>query len=91
MVQIFNECQNYGYEILDDGIYHNDVKLGEVGQTDGDWWFTRATNETQRIPCDSAMEVVQSLSIVDVSTDDKSIFDEYFLEQPFEREWNKNC
>lgn len=38
MVQIFNECEKYGFEILDDGIYKNDVKLGEVGCTDGDWW-----------------------------------------------------
>ncbi len=85
MAQIFNECEKYGFEILDDAIYHNDVKLGEVGCTDGNWWFTRATDETQRIPCDSAMEAVQSLSMVDVSTDSKSIFDEYFLEQPLEQ------
>jgi hypothetical protein len=84
MTQIFNECEKYGYEILDDGIYHNDEKLGEVGQTDAGWWFTRAADETQRIPCDSAMSAVQSLSMVDVSTDGKSIFDEYFLEQPLE-------
>ncbi|MBD2536649.1 hypothetical protein H6G97_48335 [Nostoc flagelliforme FACHB-838] len=84
MAQIFNECEKYGYEILDDGIYQNDEKLGEVGQTDGGWWFTRAADETQRIPCDSAMSAVQSLSMLGVSTDDKSIFDEYFLEQPLE-------
>ena len=34
MVQIFTECEKYGFEILDDRIYHNDVKLGEVGHTD---------------------------------------------------------
>ena len=85
MAQILNECEKYGYEILNDGIYQNDEKLGEVGQTDGNWWFTRATNETQRIPCDSAMSAVQSLSMMDVSTDGKSIFDEYFLEQPLEQ------
>jgi hypothetical protein len=33
MAQIFNECEKYGFEILDDGIYQNDEKLGEVGQT----------------------------------------------------------
>ncbi|RCJ29509.1 hypothetical protein A6769_35555 [Nostoc punctiforme NIES-2108] len=85
MAQIFNECQKYGFEILDDGIYHNNMKLGKVGCTDGRWWFTRAADKTQRIPCDSAMEVIQSLSITDVSTDDKSIFDEYFLDQPLEQ------
>ncbi|MEA5605235.1 hypothetical protein [Nostoc sp. UHCC 0252] len=58
MAQIFNQCQNYGYEILNDGIYNNNIKLGEVGQTDSNWWFTRATDETQRIACDSAREVV---------------------------------
>ncbi|MHC5746368.1 MAG: hypothetical protein ACYTXT_31635 [Nostoc sp.] len=85
MAQIFNECEKYGFEILDDGIYHNDVKLSEVEQTDSNWWLTRATDKTQRIACDSAMDVVQSLSMVDVSTDGKSIFDEYFLEQPLEQ------
>jgi hypothetical protein len=83
MAQIFNECEKYGFEILDDGIYHNDVKLGEVGCTDGGWWVMR-TGECQQMSCDSAVEAVQSLSIVDVSTDGKSIFDEYFLEQPKE-------
>ncbi len=85
MAQIFNECEKYGFEILNDGIYQNDKKLGEVGQTDGDWWFTRAADETQRIPCDSAMSAVQSLSMVDGSTDGKSVFDEYFLKQPLEQ------
>ncbi|MCC5668511.1 hypothetical protein LC653_32855 [Nostoc sp. CHAB 5784] len=86
VAQIFAECEKYGFEILDDGIYQNDIKLGEVGHTDTGWWFIRATDETQQpIPCDSAMEAVQSLSIVDVSTNGKSIFDEYFLEQPLEQ------
>ncbi|MBD2534088.1 hypothetical protein H6G97_32960 [Nostoc flagelliforme FACHB-838] len=85
MAQIFNECEKFGFEILNEGIYQNDEKLGEVGQTDGGWWFTRAADETQRIPCDSAMSAVQSLSMVDVSTDSKSVFDEYFLEQPLEQ------
>ncbi|MBW4457397.1 MAG: hypothetical protein KME55_34715 [Nostoc indistinguendum CM1-VF10] len=85
MAQIFNECEKYGFEILDDGIYQNDVKLGEVGQTDAGWWFTRAADETQRIPCDSAMSAVQSLLMLGVSTDGKSIFDEYFLDQPLEQ------
>ncbi|BBD70209.1 hypothetical protein NIES4072_65750 [Nostoc commune NIES-4072] len=67
MAQIFIECEKFGFEILDDGIYHNDLKLGEVGQTDGSWWFTRATDEMQqRIPCDSALDAVWWLSMVDV-------------------------
>ncbi|MBD2536472.1 hypothetical protein H6G97_47245 [Nostoc flagelliforme FACHB-838] len=84
MAQIFIECEKYGFEILDDGIYHNDIKLGEVGCTDGGWWVMR-TGECQQLLCDSAMEAVQSLSMVDVSCDSKSIFDEYFLEQPLEQ------
>ena len=84
MVQIFNECEKYGFEMLDDGIYCNDLKLGEVGCTDDGWWVMRS-GECQQMPSDSAMDAVWWLSIVDVSTDGKSIFDEYFLEQPLEQ------
>ncbi|MCC5622400.1 hypothetical protein [Nostoc sp. CHAB 5715] len=73
MVQIFTECEKFGFDILDDGIYNGDAeggklrKLGKVGQTDGGWWFTRAADETQqRIPCDSALDAVWWLSMVDV-------------------------
>ena len=84
MAQIFNECEKYGFEILDDGIYHNNVRLGEAGCTDGGWWVMR-TGECQQMPCGCPVEAVRSLSIVDVSTDGKSIFDEYFLDQPLEQ------
>ncbi|WP_226889484.1 hypothetical protein [Nostoc sp. MG11] len=47
MAQVFNECEKYGFEILDDGIYQNDVKLGEVGCTDSCWWVIR-TRESYR-------------------------------------------
>ncbi|MFS0520165.1 hypothetical protein ACEYW6_36540 [Nostoc sp. UIC 10607] len=60
------------------------MKLGELGCTDGGWWVMR-TGECQQLPCGCAVEAVQSLSMVDVSTDGKSIFDEYFLEQPLEQ------
>ncbi|MBD6620718.1 hypothetical protein FNW02_34405 [Komarekiella sp. 'clone 1'] len=33
MVQIAQECEKYNFEVLDDGIYHHDQKLGEVGCT----------------------------------------------------------
>ena len=86
MAQIFNECENYGFEILDDGIYQNDVKLSEVGCTDGGWWVIRASSgHQQKVVCDSIGEAVRSLSMVNVSIDGKSIFDEYFLEQPLEQ------
>ncbi|WP_230967523.1 hypothetical protein, partial [Nostoc commune] len=49
MVHIFNECQNYGFEILDDGIYNNNgVKLGQVGCTGGNWWVKRRCSGQQQ-------------------------------------------
>ncbi|WZF20546.1 hypothetical protein WKK05_15180 [Nostoc sp. UHCC 0302] len=48
MAHIFNECQNYGFEILDDGIYNNGVKLGEVGCTDGNWWIILGFSDQQQ-------------------------------------------
>ncbi|AUB43363.1 hypothetical protein COO91_09538 (plasmid) [Nostoc flagelliforme CCNUN1] len=93
MAQIFNECEKYGYEILNDGIYQNDVKLGEVGQSDGNWWFTRPTDSTQRIPCDSAMSAVQSLSMVDTVPYAEAFNCEELLDRPFEmltnEEWGQ--
>ena len=85
MAHIFNECQNYGFEILDDGIYNNNgVKLGQVGCTNGNWWVKRRYSGQQQYS-NSVYDAVRSLSMVDVSTDDKSIFDEYFLDQPLEQ------
>jgi hypothetical protein len=85
MAQIFNECEKYGFEILDDGIYNNDIKLGEVGCTDGGWWFTRATDSTQqRISCDSALEAVWWLSMVDTVPDTEAVDCEELLDRPFE-------
>ncbi|MBD2536737.1 hypothetical protein H6G97_48835, partial [Nostoc flagelliforme FACHB-838] len=49
MAHIFNECQNYRFEILDDGIYNsNGVKLGQVGCTDGNWWVKRRYSGQQQ-------------------------------------------
>ncbi|MEH1918222.1 hypothetical protein [Nostoc sp.] len=85
MAHIFNECQSYGFEILDDGIYNNNgVKLGQVGCTHGNWWVKRRYSVQQQYS-NSVLDAVRSLSMVDVSTDDKSIFDEYFLGQPLEQ------
>jgi hypothetical protein len=85
MAHIFNECQNYGFEILNDGIYNNNgVKLGQVGCTNGDWWVKRRYSVQQQYS-NSVLDAVRSLSMVDVSTDGKSIFDEYFLDQPLEQ------
>ncbi|QLE52734.1 hypothetical protein FD724_32745 (plasmid) [Nostoc sp. C057] len=85
MAHIFNECQKYGFEILDDGIYNsNGVKLGQVGCTNGNWWVILGSYGQQQYS-NSVFDAVRSLSMVDVSCDDKSIFDEYFLEQPLEQ------
>ncbi|MDZ8135798.1 MAG: hypothetical protein RM049_10920 [Nostoc sp. DedQUE04] len=85
MAHIFNECQNYGFEILNDGIYNNNgVKLGQVGCTNGNWWVKRRYSVQQKYS-NSVFDSVRSLSMVDVSTDSRSIFDEYFLEQPLEQ------
>ncbi|MBD2536801.1 hypothetical protein H6G97_49240 [Nostoc flagelliforme FACHB-838] len=68
MARIFIECEKYGYEILDDGIYQNDEKLGEVGQTDGRWWVIQASSShQQKIACDSVESAVQSLSVIEIS------------------------
>ena len=85
MAQIFNECEKFGFEILDDGIYQNDQKLGEVGCTDLGWWFTRAADETQqRIPCDSAMDAVWWLSMVESVPHAEAAGCEELLDRPFE-------
>ena len=85
MAHIFNECQNYGFEILEDGIYNNNgVKLGQVGCTNGNWWVILGYSGQQQYS-NSVYDAVRSLSMVDVSTDSKSIFDEYILDQPLEQ------
>ncbi|MCC5618086.1 hypothetical protein LC605_23975 [Nostoc sp. CHAB 5836] len=60
--EIFNECEKYGFEILHDGIYNNDVKLGEVGCTDGSWWVVGAA-EQERVACQSALVAVWRLAV----------------------------
>ncbi|MBW4565332.1 MAG: hypothetical protein KME32_30450 [Mojavia pulchra JT2-VF2] len=61
MAQIFNECEQHGLELLDDGIYTSDgEKLGEVGCTEGKWWAIRASSDIQqKVACDSVEEAVR--------------------------------
>jgi hypothetical protein len=66
IAQIATECEKFSFDILDDGIYRDDQQLGEVGFSNGNWWFTRA-GEQERVPCDSALDAVWWLSMVDVS------------------------
>ncbi|MGF2037256.1 MAG: hypothetical protein RMZ43_018370 [Nostoc sp. CmiVER01] len=67
MAHIFNECQNYGFEVLDDGIYNNKgVKLGQVGCTDGNWWVKRRYSVQQQYS-NSVLDAVRTLSMADTS------------------------
>ncbi|YAF98998.1 MAG: hypothetical protein AB3A66_28800 (plasmid) [Nodularia sp. CChRGM 3473] len=81
MVQIFNECQKYGLELLDDEIYRNDDKLGQVGQTNGTWWAIRTGENQTRVVCDCAMDAVWWLSMTDTS----STTDKYLQNRPLEQ------
>ncbi|MCC5617876.1 hypothetical protein LC605_22885 [Nostoc sp. CHAB 5836] len=60
--EIFNECEKYGFKILHDGIYNNDVKLGEVGFSGGTWWVVGAA-EQERVLCQSALVAVWQLAV----------------------------
>ncbi|MEA5506937.1 hypothetical protein VB735_28345 [Halotia wernerae UHCC 0503] len=83
MAEIFTECEKFGFEILNNGIYRDDQKLGEMGCSNGKWWFIRAEDEThQRIHCDSALDAVWWLSMVDVSLTTNT---ESFLDKPLEQ------
>ncbi|MDZ8189169.1 MAG: hypothetical protein RMX96_30560 [Nostoc sp. ChiSLP02] len=65
MAQIFNECEKCGLELLEDGIYRNDVKLGSVGCTNGYWWVIRASSGQHKRACESVDEAVQLLLVVE--------------------------
>ncbi|MBD2303648.1 hypothetical protein [Nostoc sp. FACHB-190] len=84
MAQIFNECENLGLELLEDGIYRNDEKLGEVGCTNGNWWFTRASDaHQQRILCDSVSDAVWYVSRAELP--ECTALDEYLQYRPLEQ------
>ncbi|HYW21177.1 MAG TPA: hypothetical protein VE956_18140 [Nodularia sp. (in: cyanobacteria)] len=83
MAHIFNECQNYGFEILNDGIYNNKgVKLGQVGCTDGNWWVKRRYSVQQQYS-NSVFDAVLSLSMVDTSLAEP--VHEYLQSRPLEQ------
>ncbi len=84
MAHIFNECQNYGFEILDDGIYNNNgVKLGQVGCTNGNWWVKRGYSGQQQYS-NSVYDAVRSLSMVDTLPHAEAVDCEELLDRPFE-------
>jgi hypothetical protein len=84
MAQIFVECEKFEFELMDDGIYRDDMKLGEVGFSNGQWWFVRTDSTQQRVPCDSALDAVWWLSMVDVSLPTEGA-DEYLQYRPLEQ------
>ncbi len=87
MAQIFNECENCGLELLDDGIYtSDDVKLGEVGCTDGVWWVIRASSVQQKVACESAESAVRRLSPSQTSLSVVKPLDwQELLDKPFDQ------
>ncbi|WP_414546548.1 hypothetical protein [Nostoc sp. CCY0012] len=81
MAVIFTECEKYGLELLDDGVYQNDQKLGEVGCTDGIWWAIRTRRNQGRVVCDCVMDAVWWLSITETS----STTNKYLQNRPLEQ------
>ncbi|ABA25029.1 conserved hypothetical protein (plasmid) [Trichormus variabilis ATCC 29413] len=49
MVQIAQACENFGLELLDDGIYHNDKRLVEFVYKNGVCCYIRASLKPQQI------------------------------------------
>ncbi len=90
ITQIFNECEKCGLELLDDGIYHNNVKLGRVGCTDGNWWiilsscgqqqYSGSVSDAVRRLCPSQTSLLEG----DVVGDAKVADCEQLLDLPFE-------
>ncbi len=93
MAHIFNECQNYGFEILDDGIYNsNGVKLEQVGCTDGNWWVILGSQGQQQYS-DSVFDAVRLLSMDEVLPTLSPASFEELLDLPFDEltadEWER--
>ncbi|MBD2505122.1 hypothetical protein [Anabaena azotica] len=85
MVQIFDACEQHGLELLEDGIYYKDEKLGEAGCTNGNWWFTRTDDATQqRILCNSASDAVWLVSRAELP-ECADFLNEYLQYRPLEQ------
>jgi hypothetical protein len=93
MAEIATECDSYGFEILDDGIYENERKLGSVGCTLGNWWVVRESCPSNtKIPCDSSFDAVWSLWAMETLASIDEVDYEELLDVPFEMltntQWN---
>ncbi|MBW4458210.1 MAG: hypothetical protein KME55_39510 [Nostoc indistinguendum CM1-VF10] len=93
MCEIAAQCEQFGFELLDDGIYKDEQKLGLVGCTNSRWWVIRATSvHQQKVPCDSALDAVWVLSMVELTQPScKQLLDKPF--EPFDQltadEWEQ--
>ncbi len=85
MSQVFAECEKFGLELLEDGIYRDGVKLGEVGCTEGIWWFVRVGESLVRVPCNSAIDGVCWLSKMKLSHHTPTVDCEELLDRPFDQ------
>ncbi|QFS51655.1 hypothetical protein [Nostoc sphaeroides] len=82
MCEIPAQCEQFGFELLDDGIYKDEQKLGSIGCTEGKWWVIRATSvHQQKVPCDSAFDAVWVLSMVELT----QASSKEMLDKPFEQ------
>lgn len=102
MSRIATECEKYQFDLYDDGIYYNDIKLGEVGCTNGKWWVLRVSSQHQeKIICNCALDAVWSLWMVEVHQEEATLSlststpsqDEDLLDRPFDElnntEWTQ--
>jgi hypothetical protein len=85
MCEIAAQCEQFGFELLDDGIYKDEQKLGSIGCTEGKWWVIWATSvHQQKVPCDSAFDAVWVLSMVELTQPScKELLDKPF--EPFDQ------
>ncbi|MDZ8106718.1 MAG: hypothetical protein RM338_14025 [Nostoc sp. DedQUE12a] len=93
MVQIAQACENLGLELLDDGIYRGDEKLGKADCTDEQWWFIRVGESQEKVHCDCAMDAVYWLSMVDTVLATEALDYEQLVDLPFDEltsvQWRK--
>ncbi|BAY73273.1 hypothetical protein NIES23_61010 (plasmid) [Trichormus variabilis NIES-23] len=79
MAEIATECEKRGLELLDDGVYKDNYKLGEVELRQGILWAIRAESR-ERVMCDRGVDAVWWLSTANASS-----AEEYLQYHPLEQ------
>ncbi|MEJ1930858.1 hypothetical protein WDZ92_11400 [Nostoc sp. NIES-2111] len=79
MAEVATECEKCGLELLDDGVYRDDQKLGEVELRQGILWAVRA-DDRERVMCECGVDAVWW-----VSTANPSSAEEYLQYHPLEQ------